>query len=94
MLVLDTYNGYRVQLVKEEKSPTLVFKNPFKFISRLIYYFTGVGILFLLQGIFPTRGSNLGLLHCRRILYQLRYEGSPILFYVSIIYFKAYACLN
>ena len=27
---------------------------------------TGVGCHFLLQGIFPTQGSNLGLLHCRR----------------------------
>ena len=27
---------------------------------------TGVGSLSLLQGIFPTRGSNPGLLHCRR----------------------------
>ena len=26
---------------------------------------------FLLQGIFPTLGSNPGLLHCRQILYQL-----------------------
>ena len=25
---------------------------------------TGVGYYFLLQGIFPTQGSNLGLLHC------------------------------
>ena len=37
---------------------------------------TGVGSLSLLQGIFPTQGSNLGLLHCRRILYQLSYWGS------------------
>ena len=29
---------------------------------------TGVGCHFLLQGIFPTQGSNPGLLHCRRIL--------------------------
>ena len=29
---------------------------------------TGVGSLSLLQGIFPTQGSNPGLLHCRRIL--------------------------
>ena len=29
---------------------------------------TGVGCHFLLQGIFPTQGSNLGLLHCRQIL--------------------------
>ena len=27
---------------------------------------TGVGSLSLLQGIFPTQGSNWGLLHCRR----------------------------
>ena len=31
----------------------------------------------LLQGIFPTQGLNLGLLHCRQILYHLRYQGSP-----------------
>ena len=38
---------------------------------------TEVGGLSLLQGISPTQGSNPGLLHCRRILYQLSYEGSP-----------------
>ena len=38
---------------------------------------TGVGSLFLLQGIFPTQESNRGLLHCRWILYQLSYDGSP-----------------
>ena len=32
---------------------------------------------FLLQGIFPTQGSNPGLLHCRWILYQLSHQGSP-----------------
>ena len=38
-----------------------------------------VGSLSLLQGIFPTQESNWGLLHCGRILYQLSYQGSPIL---------------
>ena len=38
---------------------------------------TGVGSLSLLQGIFPTQGSNLGLPHCRWILYQLSHKGSP-----------------
>ena len=38
---------------------------------------TGVGCHSLLQGIFPTQESNLGLLHCRQILYQLSYQGSP-----------------
>ena len=36
-----------------------------------------VGILSLLHGIFPTLGSNPGLLHCRWILYQLSYKRSP-----------------
>ena len=38
---------------------------------------TGVGNLSLLQGIFPTQESNWGLLHCRRILYQMNHKGSP-----------------
>ena len=37
----------------------------------------GLSSLSLLQGIFPTQESNWGLLHCRRILYQLNYQGSP-----------------
>ena len=36
---------------------------------------TGVGSLSLLQEIFPTQGSNSGLLHCRWILYQLSHKG-------------------
>ena len=33
----------------------------------------------LLQGIFPTQGSNLGLLHCRQIFfYSLSHQGSPM----------------
>ena len=36
-----------------------------------------VGSLSLLQGNFLTQESNQGLLHCRRILYQLSYPGSP-----------------
>ena len=38
---------------------------------------TEVGSLPLLQGIFPNQGSNPGLPHCRQILYQLSYNGSP-----------------
>ena len=37
---------------------------------------TGVGRLSLLQQIFLTQEPNRGLLHCRRILYQLNYQGS------------------
>ena len=32
--------------------------------------------LSLLQGVFPTQGSNPGLQHCRLILYQLSHKGS------------------
>ena len=38
---------------------------------------TGEGSLSLLQGSFPTQGSNPDLLDCRRVLYQLSYQGSP-----------------
>ena len=37
---------------------------------------TGVGCHFLLQGIFLTQGLNLGLMHCRQILYHLSHLGS------------------
>ena len=40
---------------------------------------TGVGCHALLQGIFPTQGSNLGLLHCRWMLYGLSHQGSSCL---------------
>ena len=46
---------------------------------------TGVGSLSLLQGIFPTQGSNPGLLHWGQILYQLSRKGSP-----SILEWVAY----
>ena len=38
---------------------------------------TGVGCYSLLQGTFLTQGSNLGLLHCRQILYHLSHQGRP-----------------
>ena len=37
---------------------------------------TGVSCHFLLQGIFPTQGSNPGLPHCRKMLYRLSYQRS------------------
>ena len=38
---------------------------------------TRVGCHALLQGIFPTQGSNRGLLHYKQILYYLSHQGSP-----------------
>ena len=39
----------------------------------------------LLQGIFPTQGSNPGLQNCRQIVYCLIHQGSP---YLSILHDK------
>ena len=33
----------------------------------------------LLQGIFSTQGSNLGILHCRQILYHLSHQEALLL---------------
>ena len=51
---------------------------------------TGVGILSLLQGIFPTQESNQGLLHCRRILYQLSFERSPNFRYTALQFYNTH----
>ena len=45
---------------------------------------TEVGCHSLLQGIFPTQGSNPGLLHCRKILYHLSHQGSPQLYVFKV----------
>ena len=47
---------------------------------------TGASCHSLLQGIFPTQRSNLGLLHCRQILYLLshqRVSGSHVLIFLN-----------
>ena len=52
----------------------------------------GVGCHALLPGIFPTQGSNLGVPHCRQILYQLSHQGSPrILQWVACPFFSEYS---
>ena len=40
---------------------------------------TGVGCHFLVQGIFLTQGLNLGLPHCRQILYHLSHREAQML---------------
>ena len=45
---------------------------------------TRVGCHAFLQGIFPTQGSNPGLLHYRRILYHLSHQGLSFLFFSSV----------
>ena len=39
-----------------------------------------MGSLSLLQGIFPIQGSNPGLPHCRRILYQLSHKAEEAVY--------------
>ena len=59
-----------------------LFVTPWTVPARLLYPWdfpgkiTRVGCHFLLQGIFPTQGSNLGLMHCRQILYHLNHSGA------------------
>ena len=59
-----------------------LFVTPWTVPARLLYPWdfpgkiTGVGCHFLLQGIFLTQGSNLGLLHCRQTLYHLSHKGA------------------
>ena len=52
----------------------------------------GVGSLSLLQQIFLTQELNQGLPHCRRILYQLSYQGSPYpcIFWALFLLFLAF----
>ena len=48
--------------------------------------------LSLLQGIFPSQGSNAGLPRCRRILYQLSHKGSPrILEWVAYLFARGFS---
>ena len=59
-----------------------LFATPWTEPARLLYPWdspgknTGVGCHFLLQEIFWTQESNLGLLHCRQILYLLSQQGA------------------
>ena len=52
--------------------------------SRQEYWTTAASPRDLLQGIFPTQELNLGLLHCRQVLYQLGYRGSLLIFLVVV----------
>ena len=70
----------KVKMLVTQLCPTSV--TPWTVAARLLSPWnspgknTGVGYHFLLQGIFPTQGSNPGPLHCRQILYHLSHKGS------------------
>ena len=54
---------------------------------------TGVGCHALLQGIFPTQGSNPGLLHCWWILYHLSHQGSLYMWLCIYIFVCICECM-
>ena len=73
-----SYHRLRCDRVKVKAlSPVRLFVTPWTIQSlefpRPEYW---SGSLSLLQGIFPTQGSNPRLPHCRWILYQLTHKGS------------------
>ena len=73
-----TGNGYPFQYSGLENSMGCTIHGVAKSrtqLSNFHFLNTGVGRLSLLQGIFPTQGSDPGLPHGRRILYQLRHQG-------------------
>ena len=55
---------------------------------------TGGGSLSLFEGIFLTQELNQGLLHCRWILYQLSYQGSPFICLLIYLFLVALCSLG
>ena len=68
-----------------------LFETPWRAAPRLLCPWdfpgknTGVGCHSLLQGIFLAQGSNLCLLHCRRIFYCVSHQENPLTVYWKII---------
>ena len=77
MLVLEGLVGLHLKVKVAQSCPTLC--DPMDCPWNSLGQHTGVGSLSLLQGIILTQESNSGLLHCRRILYQLSYRTVQLL---------------
>ena len=82
----DEYCFWWISLLKVKElvvQSCLTFCNPMGYIPSqssvhgILQARTGLGCHSLLQGNFPPEGLNPHLLHCRQILYQLSYQGSP-----------------
>ena len=80
-VLLATDFPLRVQSIVSQSCPlfatlwTIAHQAPLS--MRFSRQNTGVDCHFLLQWIFPSQGSNLGLPHWRQILYCLSHKGSP-----------------
>ena len=102
----DAHSGSWLELLCVLCVPVLVIKScptlviPWTMPARLLCPWdspgknTGVGCHFLLQGIFPTQESNLGLLHCRQKIYQLSYVTTTNKFKNQLGYFTNYVSLS
>ena len=55
---------------------------------------TRVGSHSLHQGIFPIQRSNLGVLHCKQILYHLSHQGCWSINGYNFIYMGLYYCVS
>ena len=73
--IIDNVNHKNV--LKSDKSWSHSVMSDSLWPHGLYRFSTGVKSCSLLQGIFPTQGSNPGLSHCRWILYCLSHKGSP-----------------
>ena len=85
----EFYYYWKSDKVSESRSVVSDFLRPHGLCSSWNFpgQNTGVGGLSLLQGIFPTQGSNPGLPHCGWILYQRSHRGSPrILEWVAYLF--------
>ena len=71
---LTVYYHWREEVKWKLLSRVWLFETPWT-VRNSLGRNTGVGSLSLLLGIFPTQRVNPGLLHCRRILYQLNHKG-------------------
>ena len=84
MYICSSVNTSRLSLKGKVKllGHVLLFATPWTVAYQVLHPWglpgksTEVGRHFLLQGIFPTQGSNPGLLHCRQTLYRLSHQGS------------------
>ena len=77
---LNHFIACRWTWVSESLSRVRLFATPWTIQSM---EFSMECSLSLLQGIFPTQGSNPGIPRCRQILYQLSHKGSPKLGFTS-----------
>ena len=74
--IFASFSGKLDKVKITQSCPTLC--NPMDYTALFFSQNTGVGSFSLPQGIFPTQGSNPGLLSCRWILYQLSHKGSLV----------------